>query len=224
MLKNVNNETSSKLIGCPVCNGKVSNAAKACPHCGHPLDNRQTVLSRTKGCFDNVTASFQVNIKSILKIFLRIAVLIFRFFVWMIIAGLIGTIIARPLVSLLCNEGNYLTCILLILIYPVIATIPMIQLAKYLVGRSFSKTLSYLCALSCTCGAIRALDLCSGTGEDALDIILQIVGVFISFLWSTYFATHENQKKLERILKWTLIAINFIFAITYSIIYILRTR
>ena len=223
-MKNMSDEISPKLIACPVCKDKVSNDAKVCPHCGHPLDDHQTILGRTKGCFDNFTASFQVNAKSVSKIFLRIVMLLLRFCSWVVVAGLIGTIIARPLVNGLCSEGNYLTSILLILIYPAIVSIPVIQLAKYLVSRLFSKVLSYIYALSCTCGAIRVLDLSSATGEDALDIILQIVGVSISFLWSIYFVAYENQKKAERIIKWALIAINFFFVITYSIILILRTR
>lgn len=29
------------LISCPECNGKVSDRAKSCPHCGYPLSMRR---------------------------------------------------------------------------------------------------------------------------------------------------------------------------------------
>lgn len=30
----------AKIIDCPACGGKVSNKAKACPHCGQPIDTK----------------------------------------------------------------------------------------------------------------------------------------------------------------------------------------
>jgi predicted amidophosphoribosyltransferase len=32
---------SIQLTSCPACDGKVSTAASACPHCGHPINAKE---------------------------------------------------------------------------------------------------------------------------------------------------------------------------------------
>lgn len=216
----MSNNAKPTLIECPVCNGKVSSDAKSCPHCGHPLETRLNILSQAKERFGNAATSIKPNATSAANTLLKIVISTLRFCAWVVVSGLICKV--GVFVSEMCLEGSYLACVFIILAFPAMITIPVIGLSKYLVGNWFSKALSYICALSCTITTPRIFESSFGTDNETANAILQIVGVFIAFLWSIYFVMQENQKKGERILKWLLIVFNLIIAITYSIIAVSR--
>jgi len=47
-------ENTPQLIECPVCQGKVSSDAPACPHCGHPMRAHRSVDSLTRPIKDKI--------------------------------------------------------------------------------------------------------------------------------------------------------------------------
>ena len=215
-MNNINDASLPTLIGCPVCNGKVSNDARACPHCGHPLGDLQGTANQAKGHIDNATTFLKSSTKNATKILLNIIVIIIRFCVWFVVASIFGMV--GHGVSEVCIDKSYLACILLVLIYPAIITSPVVGLAKPLVCNRFSKILSYCFALFYPLATVRIFVSSFGTEYTIVDIVLQIIGVFISFLWSVRFVSHKNQTKIERILKWTLIVFNLVVVIAYLII------
>lgn len=120
-----------RLIDCPVCNGKVSSAAKCCPHCGHPLKStqvakivsklvwrsgdRQSAKTKKAGLWGDVDTPLtgKTPIEKLVYVVLTAPLILCLAWIFVIIPGVVSGITARIqepcydyMVQIMCDPPN----------------------------------------------------------------------------------------------------------------------
>ncbi len=86
-----------QLIDCPACKNKISSAASACPHCGHPNISPIQQLARQSGAITQEPAKRKLNVSNgfyTLLILAFILLLFIGFIYCEITIGIIGAAVA----------------------------------------------------------------------------------------------------------------------------------
>lgn len=206
------------LTQCPVCNHKVSSCAKQCPSCGHPLARQG--FQKRKERLEGIAISFASNTKEIVNVASKATMAIFKFFLWFALTGVIGTITKLVCESMV--DGGIVTWLIIVVAQPAFATIPTLALAKNIVGQTFARVISYVCSATCVVSAFGIFPAFCGTRYSQPECALLIFGTAVAFMWSVYFASHDNQSKIEKGIKRILIALNLVFACVIAVVTILH--